>query len=151
MRTIHRTIATALIYSRDNKILMGKKDPAKGGVYSDCWHIPGGGVDEGETLTDALVREVREETGLDVGQYQLEELDYKNDGVSEKTLRDTGERVLCQMTFHYFRIVIDDKDSSDIKLDPTDDLVEMRWFTSGEVQNLKRVPGGPELEYFPEE
>jgi 8-oxo-dGTP pyrophosphatase MutT (NUDIX family) len=28
---------------------MGQKDPNKGGVYSDYWHIPGGGVDNGET------------------------------------------------------------------------------------------------------
>lgn len=50
MRKINRIIVAALIFSKDGKLLMGTKDPRRGGVYSDCWHLPGGGVEEGETL-----------------------------------------------------------------------------------------------------
>lgn len=34
--------------------------------YLECWSLPGGGVEPGETLRDAVKREVCEETGLDV-------------------------------------------------------------------------------------
>jgi ADP-ribose pyrophosphatase YjhB (NUDIX family) len=33
---------------------------------NDRWAIPGGGQDIGETVVQAVVREVREETGIDI-------------------------------------------------------------------------------------
>ncbi|MBT6335075.1 MAG: NUDIX hydrolase, partial [Candidatus Magasanikbacteria bacterium] len=64
MRSISRDIVSAIIISKDNKIFLGRKDPSKGGVYKDCWHLPGGGIEKGETDEDALIREIQEETGI---------------------------------------------------------------------------------------
>jgi 8-oxo-dGTP pyrophosphatase MutT (NUDIX family) len=145
MREIQRTIACAIIFSKDGKLLMGKKDPAKGGVYSDCWHIPGGGIDEGETLEQGLRREIMEEVGIDVLPYNPVFIPEKGSGVSEKTLK-TGENVLCRMEFNIFRVDINDRLASEIQVSLDDDLIEFRWFSLEELPDVKQIPGGKE--YF---
>ena len=141
MREIQRKIASALIFSQDHKLLMGKKDAVKGGVYSDCWHIPGGGIDEDETLEQALKREVLEETGIDISPYTIKPIPFIGSGLTEKTLK-TGEKVMCQMEFNRFEINITDKKAGEISLHPTDDLVEMKWFSMEDLLNIKHIPGG---------
>ncbi len=144
MRKINRIIVAALIFSKDGKLLMGTKDPRRGGVYSDCWHLPGGGVEEGETLEQALKREVKEEVGIDISTYKPILISEKGSGVSEKTL-ENGERVLCKMEFNRFRIDIKDKLASEIKLRLGDDLVEVKWFSKKELPDVKQIPGGKEF------
>ena len=55
--------ATAIIPFSSDKVLLIKRRtlPFKG-----YWALPGGRVDPGETVEQTIVREVKEETGLDV-------------------------------------------------------------------------------------
>ncbi|HVQ96931.1 MAG TPA: DUF2087 domain-containing protein [Mycobacteriales bacterium] len=55
------------------------------GVYRGLWTLPGGGLTFGERPADAVIRETREETGLDVEVAELldvdaERLDFDRDG-----------------------------------------------------------------------
>ena len=58
---VQRVAAYGLVL-RDGRILLTRL--ASRISADERWHLPGGGVDHGEDPRDALVREIREETGL---------------------------------------------------------------------------------------
>ncbi len=58
---VQRVAAYGLVL-RDGRILLTRL--ARRISADERWHLPGGGVDHGEDPRDALVREIREETGL---------------------------------------------------------------------------------------
>ena len=140
MRTIQRDIVAAVIVSKDEKILQGLGVPD--GVYPGCWRIPGGGIETGESREEALIREVLEETGIDIASYSLELVDDSETGVSEKTLRETIEKVLCEMHFIDYRVIIP-YNAENIPLKPADDIIECRWVVP---EDLKKIPLTPPSE-----
>lgn len=134
MRTIQRDIVGAFIFSKDDKILLGKV-----AVYQNHWAVPGGGIDEGETKLKALKREILEETGINIADEKVEELEGVTEGESEKNLRNTQERVLVQMNFYDFKILLS-KSADEIKLKTEDDFTEAMWFSKEELQNVPLSP-----------
>jgi 8-oxo-dGTP pyrophosphatase MutT (NUDIX family) len=143
MREIQRDIVAALIFSKDGKLFLGWEK--KGGVYDDCWHLPGGGVKLGEGKIDALKREVKEEAGIDISAYKIDLIDDAKYGKSKKIL-PSGEEILCKMKFYDYRVDINDKNSDEILINLNDDLVEYRWTALSELPNLKLTP--PSIELF---
>jgi 8-oxo-dGTP diphosphatase len=56
-------VAAYAVILRDGAILLSRLAPSV--TADELWTLPGGGLDHGEDPHDAVVREVREETGLD--------------------------------------------------------------------------------------
>jgi 8-oxo-dGTP diphosphatase len=69
----------ALVFNHDRILLVERgKEPLKG-----YWSLPGGVLEGGETLEQGIVREVREETGLEVKPVKVIE-------IFERIVRDAG-------------------------------------------------------------
>lgn len=142
MRTIQRDIVGAFIFSSDDQILLGKN--GDGGVYQDQWVIPGGGINEGETKLEAVKREVREEVGLDSDKAKISLIDKILTGQSQKTLKDTGETVLVDMTFYSFAFEFD-APAAEIVASLDDDLGEATWVAFDELPGKPCAPSVEEI------
>ncbi len=136
LRRITRDIVGGVLVSQDNKVFLGQH--RAGGVYQECWIIPGGGIEEGESQEDALHREMLEETGIDTTGCPIEFLN-TDTGSAEKILKTTGERVIVDMTFYDFRITLP-LTAEKIPPSPDDELVRSHWYSIEELKGLRLSP-----------
>lgn len=145
LREVERIIVAAVVISSDGKFLLGQKDPDKGGVYPDAWHIPGGGIEDGEDMEKAMRRELREEVpGLPIDDVKFKLLDVGGGGETERDLK--GERVWVIMHFNHFEVRMSQTadDLVDI-IQPGDDLATLQFFTADELKDVQQIPGGKEI------
>ena len=96
--------------SRGEVVLCGRGQPR-------IWALPKGTPDPGETRVETALREVREETGLEV------EIDGPLDSIEHWFVRPT-DQALCHKTVHYYLMSATGGDTSrhDHEFD------EVRWF-----------------------
>ena len=58
-------VAVGVLVRADGAFLLTSRPPGK--VYAGHWEFPGGKIEPGETLQQALARELHEELGIDIG------------------------------------------------------------------------------------
>jgi 8-oxo-dGTP diphosphatase len=118
----------AVIVEHDRVALVKRGHPPLAGE----WSIPGGVLEVGEMLREAVIREALEETGLTVEPGEIL-------GVYDRLVRE-GERVL----YHY--VLIDfrcQRVSGELK--PGSDADAVGWFRGEEIDGLNLAPDTAEV------
>lgn len=110
----------------DHRLLLVNAWPT---AVSDLWCAPGGGVEPHASLHENLIREMKEETGLDVtvGPQVL---------VNEF---DDVERGFHQVDV-YFRVHAEDPHLPEVWLDPEGVVTERRLVTRAELASMRVKP-----------
>lgn len=70
-------VAVGVLFQSDGRFLLTTRPPGK--VYEGHWEFPGGKLETGETVADALSRELQEELGITIQNpepWKVERIDY---------------------------------------------------------------------------
>jgi len=70
-------VAVGVLVRHDGRFLLTSRPPGK--VYESHWEFPGGKLEAGETVAQALRRELHEELGIQIGEpqpWKVEMVDY---------------------------------------------------------------------------
>jgi len=118
-------VGVGVVIWREDKVLLVKRGaaPRKGE-----WGLPGGMQKLGETILAAAVREVREETGLDISPLGI------ITALDAMTHDDENK-----LEFHYTVIEVA-AESREGEAKATDDATDVRWVTLQQVEDLCSWP-----------
>ncbi len=110
-------VTAAAIIERNGKILLALRntEPFKG-----YWAIPGGHIDFGETAEQAVIREVKEETGL----------------VIKPRFFNYFDEIFEGINFHAVVLVFSCGFTGKPKADGKE-ITDLKWFAHNEIKNLK--------------
>lgn len=117
-----RVIVSAII-ENNGKFLFGKK-LSNVGPYPNTWHLLGGGIKQGESIIDAIKREILEESSIEVT--DIESVSFDEDYEPDKRGIKT----------HYIFLIFKAKYKSG-ELKPKSDINELKWIEKKAVSSVE--------------
>jgi 8-oxo-dGTP diphosphatase len=120
---IARTVG-ALFIGSDDKVLLGLRAPSKK-VWPCHWDTIGGRVEPGESLDEALIREVREEVGVTPTWFKL-----------IATVKERQPELYGDALHHVYAVT---KWQGGDPANVCDEHTELRWFSISEMRLLTNI------------
>ena len=126
------TVIVGLVIHKEKILLVRRHEPEVAGAHLK-WEFPGGKVDFGETSEEAVVREVREETGVIVKVKRLLPITYTKNW---EYPWGTQQTLLFAFECKYMK---------EEKRIPDHHVKEVRWVEIKKFNNYEMLPGGKEF------
>lgn len=114
-----------VIISNNNILLIKRKHKP----FQDCWAIPGGFVEDYESVENAAKRELFEETSIDADKHAISLQQFK---VYSDPLRDPRQRVISVCFISTIEPVI----INSLNIKAADDAKEFQWFSLDQLPTL---------------
>lgn len=111
-----RTVVKGLITCK-GEILIGKKEESEEHPIGGEWHILGGHLEHGEQPEEAMKREAKEETGLDVDVHQIVDV-----------MTWSNRNKALSVLYHC--------EASSRDAEAKDDLQEVKWVSPDEIKEF---------------
>ncbi len=133
-----RVSAKVLVVDLEGRVLLFRGCDPGSPDSGTWWFPPGGGVESGETIAEAAVRELWEDTGLKIDDVGGEVY------FREETFTFKHNKFLSRETYFAVRVPNFEVDDSRWTDDERESIVDRRWWT---VEALRTTPDT----YFPSE
>jgi ADP-ribose pyrophosphatase YjhB (NUDIX family) len=118
MEKIKPRITSAVLVEKDGKFLLGERNKEN---YYQYWVIPGGGVKFGETIHEAAIREIKEETNLDIEIVKL---------IGHKEVINVPGKYHSIVFFHLAK-------PKHVDVEAKEDISKAKFFSIDEIKELK--------------
>lgn len=133
----HQLIVVVALIELDNKILIVRRNDPENAEWHHKWGFPGGKIELHETPTDALRREIKEETNLTINSERLLGVSTYHWNTSK------GIQQTFILLYHckdcVGQVCLNDKENDDYMWEKPEDIVLRTDFLGGNVKMFQEL------------
>jgi 8-oxo-dGTP pyrophosphatase MutT (NUDIX family) len=123
-------VRLVVLDDRDRLLLLHTRDLGNP-AFGTAWELPGGGMEPGESYADAAVRELREETGIDIGRDAVEPPAWRRDvSYTYRGARRLQHEIVVTVCLRRAAPAIAGVHGIEFE---GDDHFEFKWWNAGEI------------------